>query len=126
MAYIAPAGFHMRVQSRLSDFRNTIFLNAQPNHALHIPSADILMQSVTMVFGNRAVGLILTGMGSDGAEGMKAIFEAGGLTIGQDEASCAVYGMPKACAELGFSIYVFPLCEIPAQILEATRLRKPA
>jgi two-component system chemotaxis response regulator CheB len=126
VAYLAPAGFHMRVQSRLSDLRNTIFLNALPNHALHIPSADIVMQSVAMVFGNRALGLILTGMGSDGAQGMKAIFEAGGLTIGQDEASCAVYGMPKACAELGILHLLLPLSEIPAQILQATRQRKPA
>ena len=65
-------------------------------------------------------------MGSDGAEGMSAIYHGGGLTIGQDEASCAVYGMPRACAELGILSRVVPLADIPAQILRATRQRKRA
>ena len=70
--------------------------------------------------------MILTGMGSDGTEGMKAIFRMGGLTIGQDEADCTVYGMPRACAEAGVLARVVPLPQIASQILLATRYRKRA
>ncbi len=84
------------------------------------------MESVAKIYGNRAMGVILTGMGSDGLQGMKAIHRAGGLTIGQDEASCTVYGMPRACAELGVLIRVVPLSDIPGEILQAVRRRMPA
>lgn len=124
--YIAPAGLHMRVEGRLSDGRPMISLDPEPVDSLHIPSVDICMKSVAAFFGNRACGVILTGMGSDGAEGMKAIYLAGGLTIGQDESTCTVYGMPRVCAELGILARIVPLNEIPTQILQATRRRKPA
>lgn len=126
VAYIAPAGLHMRVAPRLSDSRPTIVLNPYPQDSLHIPSVDALMKSVADVFKNRALGVIMTGMGSDGAEGMSAIYRQGGFTIGQHESSCAVYGMPRVCAELGVLHRVVPLSEIPAQILHATRRRRPA
>jgi two-component system chemotaxis response regulator CheB len=84
------------------------------------------MKSVAEAFRNGAVGVIMTGMGSDGAEGMKAIHCLGGLTIGQDEASCAVYSMPRACAELGILSRIVPLLEIPGEILQATRYHRRA
>lgn len=84
------------------------------------------MKSVAEMFKNRAMGVIMTGMGSDGAEGMSAIYRQGGLTLGQDEATCAVYGMPRTCAELGILTHVVPLSHIPTQILQATRRRKRA
>ncbi len=84
------------------------------------------MFSAAEAFKNRAMGVILTGMGCDGAEGIRAIYRQGGLTIGQDEASCAVYGMPRACFELGVLDRVVPLSDIPTQILLATRRRKRA
>ena len=124
--YIAPAGLHMRVERRLSDGRVMISLDPEPEDALHIPSVDVLMQSVAALYGNTAMGVIMTGMGADGAEGMKAIHLAGGLTIGQDEASCTVYGMPRACADLGILGRIVPLNEIPAHIVQTTRRRKPA
>jgi two-component system, chemotaxis family, protein-glutamate methylesterase/glutaminase len=68
----------------------------------------------------------MTAMGSDGAEGIKAIHRVGGLSIGQDEASCTVYSMPRACAALGVLSPVVLLLEIPAQILQATHYRKRA
>lgn len=125
-AYIAPAGLHLRVERRVSDSRPMISLDPQPDDALHIPSVNVLMESVADFYGNRALGVIMTGMGSDGAEGMKAIHGAGGLTIGQDEATCTVYGMPRVCAELGILARIAPLSEIPTHILQATRRRKPA
>ncbi len=126
VAYVGPSGIHMRVQRRLSDFRIVISLDAHPLNVLHTPSVDVLMESVAEIYNDCAFGIILTGMGSDGAHGMKAIYYKGGLTVGQDESSCAVYGMPRACAELGVLTRVLPLSEIPAQILNLTRRRKPA
>jgi two-component system chemotaxis response regulator CheB len=125
-AYIAPAGLHMRVEHRFSDSRPMIALDPQPESALHIPSVDVLMKSVATFYGTNALGVIMTGMGSDGAEGMTAIYRAGGLTIGQDEDTCTVYGMPRVCAELGVLARIVPLSDIPAQILQATRRRQPA
>lgn len=121
--YIAPAGMHMTVD-RHSDMGNVIRLDTKPGDSLHIPSIDVMMKSVAENYRNRAVGVILTGMGSDGAEGMKAIYRRGGLTIGQDEASCVVYSMPRACAELGVLNRILPLSDIPGQILQAVYYRK--
>jgi two-component system, chemotaxis family, protein-glutamate methylesterase/glutaminase len=123
--YIAPAGLHMTVE-RQADGRTLICLNNQPQDCLHIPSADILMKSVAEEFGNQALGVIMTGMGADGAEGMRAIHRLGGYTIGQDEATCTVYGMPRACAEMGILNRVAPLAQIPVLIQEMTRYRKRA
>lgn len=126
VAYICPSGLHMRVLPRSSDSRIVISLDPQPSDTLHIPSVDVLMESVAKVYRNSAMGVIMTGMGADGAAGMQSIYQQGGLTIGQDEASCAVYGMPRACAELGVLNRVVPLSEIPIQLLQATRRRRPA
>ena len=126
VAYIAPAGVHMRVRRRDSDAKVVISLSPDPLAALHVPSVDVLMKSVAEVYSDHALGIILTGMGSDGAEGMSAIYRNGGFTIGQDEATSAVFGMPRACAELGVLNRVVALADIPAQILEATRQRKLA
>ena len=125
VAYIAPSGTHMSVK-RLSDSRAILCLDAQPDNALHIPSVNVLMNSVAESYKSLALGVIMTGMGSDGAEGMNAIHRHGGLTIGQDQATCTVYGMPRACAEMGILSRVVPLSQIPAQILLATRYRKRA
>ena len=123
--YIAPAGQHMTV-NRSSDSHACIHLDTQPEHCLHMPSVDVMMKSVAANYRNHAMGIILTGMGADGAEGMMAIHRQGGLTIGQDEASCTVYGMPRACAELGTLTRVVPLSQVPAQIMQATHSRRRA
>ena len=125
VVYIAPAGMHMTVD-RVSDTRTIICLDPQPDNFLHIPSVDLMMKSVANNFKGRTMGVIMTGMGSDGAEGMKAIHAQGGFTLGQDESSCTVYGMPRACAELGILSRVVPLLQIPTQIMQATRYRKRA
>ena len=125
VAYIAPAGKHMTVEHQ-AKAQASISLDSSPEKCLHIPSVDVMMKSVARGFGHNAMGVILTGMGCDGAEGMEAIHRQGGITIGQDEASCAVYGMPRACAELGILTRVLPLADIPQQILLATRHRKRA
>jgi len=104
--------------------RTAICLSDNFENQLHVPSVDVMMQSVASQFRSRAMGIIMTGMGSDGAQGMSAIRREGGFTVGQDESSCAVYGMPRVCAEMGILDHVVPLRRIPQEILQATRYRK--
>lgn len=125
VAYIAPAGQHMTVH-RNSLFKPILRLSTLPEKTTHMPSVDVMMLSVAEIFHSRAMGIIMTGMGTDGAQGMHAIYKAGGFTIGQDEASCAVYGMPRACAELGVLRRVVSLDQIPNQIIQTTGYRKRA
>ena len=75
----------------------------------HRPSADVLLRSVAEEFKAQAVGVLMTGMGDDGAEGLGAIKKEGGMTIAQSEESCVVYGMPKAAIERGYAIRVVGL-----------------
>jgi two-component system, chemotaxis family, protein-glutamate methylesterase/glutaminase len=116
--YLAAAGRHMTV--RRSGSEVVLQIPATPSNVLHMPSVDVMMLSVAEVFESLAMGIIMTGMGADGSLGMQAIFRKGGLTLGQDEATCAVYGMPRSCAELGILRRVVPLPDIPRQILFAT------
>ncbi|MGH9493652.1 MAG: protein-glutamate methylesterase/protein-glutamine glutaminase [Candidatus Sulfotelmatobacter sp.] len=125
-AYIAPSGSQMRVVRRSSDLLPSISLDSSPRGAQHIPSIDTLMKSVASLYKSRAMAIIMTGMGSDGAEGMKAIRRAGGFTLGQDETTCTVYGMPRVCAEMGILDRIVPLSDIPAQVMQATLRRRHA
>ena len=101
------------------------WLSNSPEGTLHTPSVDVMMTSVAEVFRSLSMGIIMTGMGADGLLGMQAIAREGGLTVGQDEASCTVYGMPRSCAEGGILKRVVPLMQVPEQILLATRYSKP-
>ena len=121
--YIAPGGCQMTVD-RSTHARGMICLSDKPENQLHVPSVDVMMQSVAAAFGPLAMGVIMTGMGSDGARGMDAIHREGGFTVGQDEPSCAVYGMPRVCAEMGILDRIVPLSLITHEILHATRYRK--
>jgi len=111
---IAPAGSHLQVDRRSK--RPEVVLSREPASLFHRPSVDVMMLSVCERYGPRCLGVILTGMGNDGAEGMRAIYKAGGITVGQDESTCAVYGMPRACAEMGVLRQVLPLSAIPQSI----------
>ncbi len=124
--YVAPGGLHMRVQPRRTGSRFPIVLDQRPDDLPHIPSINVLMKSVAEVFGSHAVGVIMTGMGSDGAEGMKAIYEEGGVTIGQDQESCVIYGMPRVCAEIGVLNSVVPLSQMARRLLQITGYRRRA
>jgi two-component system chemotaxis response regulator CheB len=106
--YIAPAGKHLAVFTSTHS-APCLCISDFPSDTLHKPSVDVTMLSVAHVFGCHALGLILTGMGNDGLRGMTAIHDSGGITIGQDEATSAVYGMPRACAEHGVLQKVLPL-----------------
>ncbi len=115
--YIAPAGWHMTVGRAGTTHRTQ--LSKLPTGTLHTPSVDVLMHSIAGIYGNQGMGMILTGMGSDGALGMKAIRDAGGWTIGQDAESCTVYGMPRSAAEIGALSRVSPLSQMASEILAA-------
>jgi len=113
--YIAPAGKHLTVFT--STRSPCLCVSDFPSDTLHKPSVDVTMLSVAHIFGRHSLGVILTGMGNDGLRGMTAIYESGGITIGQDEATSAVYGMPRACAEHGALQKVLPLDSIADEIL---------
>lgn len=97
--YIAPGGRMMRVRSAGAGLR--LAIRDEARFGGFCPSVDILFGSVAETCGDRAIGVILTGMGRDGAEGLLKLRQCGAATLGQDEASCVVYGMPRAAAELG-------------------------
>jgi two-component system chemotaxis response regulator CheB len=92
--------------------------------ARHIPSGDVLFESAAKVYGARAVGVVLTGMGDDGARGLRALFEAGAFTIAQDEASSAVYGMPREAVTLGGACEVLPLADIPSMLVNVSQRKE--
>jgi two-component system chemotaxis response regulator CheB len=97
--YLAPGGAaHLEVEGGVQP---RCKLREGPTISGHRPSVDALFTSVAQTYGRRSVGVILTGMGRDGAQGMKLMRDAGAATLGQDEASCVVYGMPKAAFESG-------------------------
>lgn len=121
IVYVAPAGQHTTLFG--AGCTVWISLSNSPNDTTHKPSVDVTMCSVAEVFGRGVMGIILTGMGSDGVKGMTAIRKSGGITVGQDEASCAVYGMPRRCAETGVLQRVVPLGDVSQVILEALRYR---
>jgi two-component system chemotaxis response regulator CheB len=119
VALIAPATWHLTfVRASASQFN--VHLAKEPANTLHRPSVDVMMLSAAEVCGSHVMGVIMTGMGADGALGMKAIHERGGFTLGQDESTCAVYGMPRACAETGVLDRVVPLLQLPEEIVHAT------
>lgn len=114
LALIAPGGVHLKV-ARRNTLEVVVQLSAEPV-TLHMPSVDVMMTSVADVFPERVIGVILTGMGHDGMEGMAAIKKANGRTIAQDEATCVVYGMPKAVVDSGMADKVVPLEKIAGEI----------
>jgi Chemotaxis response regulator containing a CheY-like receiver domain and a methylesterase domain len=84
------------------------------------PSVSVMMESVANEYPGSALGVILTGMGSDGLSGMKSIKKSGGKTIAQDEATCVVYGMPKAVVDAGLADVVLPIYKIGDEIIKET------
>jgi two-component system chemotaxis response regulator CheB len=107
MALIAPAGQHLRVSPNLA-----VVLTPEPSDAKHIPSVDVTMRSAARSRAGRVLGVLLTGMGEDGAEGMTTIRAGGGVTIAESESSCVVYGMPRAAVLRGGAGWVLSLPDI--------------
>lgn len=113
--YLAPGGRHLLVRAG-GDGGTELLLNEQPPVNGCRPSGDVLLRSVAAVFGAQSVGIVLTGMGQDGAQGLLALRRAGGVTIAQDEATSVVWGMPGHAVQLGAAEQVLPLREIPAAV----------
>ena len=110
-ALIAPGNYHMTLVR--SGARYSVRINQNQPVNRHRPSVDVMFDSVAQYAGANTIGVILTGMGGDGAKGMLAMKQAGAYTIAQDEASCVVFGMPKEAIKLGGVDKVLPLAEIP-------------
>jgi two-component system chemotaxis response regulator CheB len=110
--YLSPSEQHMEVDSA----KRISLVGRSPRDIYH-PSCDLLLSSVARVFGNKSVGVILTGMGSDGAAGMTAIQKAGGITIAQNEATSVIFGMNRVAIEGGGISRVLPIGEIGSDII---------
>jgi len=116
---LAPGGYHMVLGRSGANYYVTI--KDGPKVCHQRPSVEVLFQSVAKYAGANAVGAILTGMGDDGAKGLLAMREAGAHTVGQDEASCVVYGMPKAAFEAGGVERVVPLDRVAEAMIQFAR-----
>lgn len=110
--FLAGTGDHLRLNAA-----GRLVYSAQPVSVFYRPSIDVLFDSIVEHWRGDAIGVLLTGMGHDGATGLKHMRERGFLTIAQDRASCAVYGMPKAAAELGAASEILPLAEIAPRLV---------
>ena len=115
-AYIAQGGKHMVL--RRSGARYFIEIGMGERVSGHCPSVDVLFNSVAKVAGSNAIGVILTGMGSDGAKGMAHMHQSGAKTIAQSEETCVVFGMPKEAIKLGGVDKVVPLTEIASTVMQ--------
>ncbi len=116
--YLAPGG---AAHLEATDQRRCRLVAGEPVNG-HRPSVDVLFDSIARTAGRRALGVILTGMGRDGAQGLSSMRKAGARTLGQDEASCVVYGMPKAAHEIGAVERQLPLESIGAEIVRTCNL----
>lgn len=114
-AYVAPGHSHLAVQRNVAGY--VTVLESAPPINYHRPSVGRLFQSVAQCAGKEAIGIILTGMGKDGAEAMLEMHRAGAYNIAQDEASCVVYGMPREAVALGAVDEVVPLAKIAERVL---------
>jgi two-component system, chemotaxis family, protein-glutamate methylesterase/glutaminase len=119
---VAPGDYHMLL--RRSAGRYTVQVKTGPRVCYQRPSVDVLFLSVAETAGAQAVGVLLTGMGSDGANGLLKMRQSGAHTIAQDEASCVVFGMPREAIELGAAEHVLPLHQIPEAMLGAAAGRR--
>lgn len=115
-AFLAPGNLHMLVERKRAGL--TVQLSDGPLVSRHRPSIDVLFRSVALSVGQKAIGVILTGMGDDGAQGMLEMKTAGSVNIAQDEATCIVFGMPKEAIARGAVDFVLPLEKIAGEVLQ--------
>lgn len=115
-AYFIPSDYH----AEATEYGETVLINLHKEPKVNFvrPSVDVLMKSVAEVFKENSIGILLTGMGMDGAQGIKAIKDAGGATIVQDKGTSAVFSMPKSATELDCVDKVLPLLDIPKETLD--------
>ncbi|HPU81025.1 chemotaxis protein CheB, partial [Accumulibacter sp.] len=120
---IAPGGKQMQLAR--SGAQYVVEVKEGPPVNRHRPSVDVLFRSVAKFAGKNAMGVIMTGMGDDGARGLKEMHDAGAYTLAQDEATCVVYGMPKEAVKLGAVDRSLPLQALAAAILSGAGSSRP-
>jgi two-component system chemotaxis response regulator CheB len=118
-AYIAPGGLHLSVERSGANYIARVKDGEPVNR--HKPSVEVLFQSAARVVGPNAVGIMLTGMGADGAKAMKEMRDAGSFNVCQDEATCVVFGMPREAIAHGAAQEVLPLPQIGPRVIEHLR-----
>ncbi len=118
--YIAPGDYHMIVkqQRKNGEVREIIALTKDERVQGVRPSVDVLLRSVAQIYGSHALGVILTGMGSDGSDGIRKLKSAGGRVIAEDESTCVVYGMPKSVIDQKLADYILPINKIAEGIMQ--------
>ena len=121
-AYVAPGGLHLSVERSGANYIARVRDGEPVNR--HKPSVEVLFESAARVVGPNALGIMLTGMGADGARAMRAMKDAGSYNVCQDEASCVVFGMPREAIAQGAAHEVLPLTQIAPHVIE--RLRSTA
>src|SRR6185436_6360575 len=114
---IAPGNAHLRVRKRLNGGEVSLEKGSLVNG--HMPSVDVLFKSVAEEYGTQSIAVLMTGMGSDGAEGLGLIKQSGGRTIAQDKESCAIFGMPRVAIEKGYAEKVVPLADLASYLISA-------
>lgn len=117
LVLIAPGGKHMLLRRSGAQYR--VEIKDGPLVSRHRPSVDVLFRSTAQAAGQNALGIIMTGMGDDGAHGLKELHDSGALCVAQDEASCVVYGMPKEAVKLGATDGEIGLSAIPNLIIQS-------
>lgn len=115
VAYVAPGGKHLRIDQKIS--RIDVRVVEEPREALYKPSASVLFDAVAQGVGRRALGVVLTGMGSDGLEGMRVLKGKGGRALAQSDSTCVVYGMPKAIVDAGLADEIVDIDDMGEAIL---------
>jgi len=123
LVLVAPGDQHLEVERVGRQLRTVLHQGERVNG--HRPAVDVLFHSVAEVVGARSIAALLTGMGRDGAAGMLAMREAGAHTLAQDEATCVVFGMPKAAIDCGAAVDVVALDDIPQRLMRAIELKSP-
>ncbi len=114
--YVSPGDYHFKILKKGNKFLARVFQDKKVNG--HRPSVEVMMSSIADVHDGKMIAVMLTGMGNDGAVGMQAMHNKGAYTIAQDEASCVVWGMPRAAVELGCVDQLLPLKNIGPHIME--------
>jgi two-component system chemotaxis response regulator CheB len=118
---IAPGGRHLRLRRSGAQYHAEVVDGPLINH--HRPSVDVLFRSVAQQAGRNAIGVVMTGMGDDGARGLREMHQAGALTAAQDEQSCVVFGMPAEAIKLGAVDQVLPLQGIAPWLIQRSSMR---
>lgn len=118
-AYVCPGGMHIGV--RLRGPLPEVAVTEEPKNALYKPTVNVLMETAGKIMGRRVLGVMLTGMGSDGVDGARVLREKGGCLIAQNEASCVVYGMPKAVVDANLANLILDADEIASAIITTVK-----